>query len=52
MFTASESSPPGYASPLGARVHGAGVNVAVRVPKQATDVIVSIREQDGQTWRH
>jgi len=52
VFTASESSAPGYASPLGARVHGAGVNVAVRVPKQATDVIVSIREQDGQTWRH
>ncbi|MEI7655308.1 MAG: glycogen debranching protein GlgX [Actinomycetes bacterium] len=58
MITASESSAPGYPSPLGGRVYADGLNVSVRVPKLATDVIVSIAEDSPNaesgthSWRH
>ncbi|MBU6213937.1 MAG: glycogen debranching protein GlgX [Actinomycetales bacterium] len=52
MTRVVEQSAPGYPSPLGARVHGSGINVAVRVPEVATGVQVSIYDDAAHHWRH
>ena len=52
MMRLAEQSAPGYPSPLGARVLGAGINVAVRVPPLTTGVQVSVFDDVEQRWRH
>ena len=52
MTRVVEQSAPGYPSPLGARVHGSGINVAVRVPTTATGVQVSVYDDASGHWRH
>ncbi|NDB18231.1 MAG: hypothetical protein EB027_03020, partial [Actinobacteria bacterium] len=52
MSRVVELSAPGQPFPLGARVLGSGINVAVRVPTMATGVQVSVFDDVRGHWRH
>ncbi len=52
MSRVVEQSAPGRPFPLGARVLGSGINVAVRAPMLATGVQVSVFDDVNGHWRH